>query len=246
MNIPEANGAKLVAVPNFPGYVISDQGELFCNLSFHPKIRQFSEKYRKIKGGLSRGRRLVTLSKEGEVYYKYIHRLVLESFIGPCPEGMECCHNDGNPLNNNLDNLRWDTRKSNSADTIKHGNDSKRKKKFLSDEIIINILKLLDNGESQDKIAKQFNISQTFVNNLNRGISNRNLQIKLGRKVPVIRTRAGVKVNYRKKLIEKFQTEIYETQERQCHHNWVILESLAGLEDKQCSVCGKYDLSLGI
>lgn len=42
-----------------------------------------------------------------------VHRLVLEAFIGKCPEGMECCHNDGNKNNNNLENLRWDTHRNN-------------------------------------------------------------------------------------------------------------------------------------
>lgn len=50
-----------------------------------------------------------------------VHRLVLEAFVGPCPEGMQACHNDGNPSNNCLHNLRWDTAKSNHADKVSHG-----------------------------------------------------------------------------------------------------------------------------
>lgn len=62
----------------------------------------------------------VSLSKNNKVYHKRIHRLVLESFVGPCPEGMEGCHNDGNALNNNIENLRWDTGKENQKDRINH------------------------------------------------------------------------------------------------------------------------------
>lgn len=51
-----------------------------------------------------------------------VHRLVLESFVGPCPEGWECCHNDGDPTNNRLENLRWDTRSNNGHDRVRHGN----------------------------------------------------------------------------------------------------------------------------
>lgn len=50
-----------------------------------------------------------------------IHRLVLEMFIGPCPDGMECRHLDGNPLNNRLDNLRWGTHLENMEDRRRHG-----------------------------------------------------------------------------------------------------------------------------
>lgn len=51
----------------------------------------------------------------------FVHRLVIETFLGSCPEGMECCHNDGDCENNRLENLRWDTPKNNQKDRIKHG-----------------------------------------------------------------------------------------------------------------------------
>ena len=50
----------------------------------------------------------------------YVHRLVLEAFVGPAPDGMEACHNDGDPTNNRLDNLRWDTRSANNTDAVRH------------------------------------------------------------------------------------------------------------------------------
>lgn len=58
----------------------------------------------------------------------YIHRAVLEAFVGPCPDGQEACHNDSNRSNNYVENLRWDTRFGNCQD-IKaigsHGNTQK-------------------------------------------------------------------------------------------------------------------------
>ena len=40
----------------------------------------------------------------------YIHRLVAEHFIGPCPElGMVVNHIDGDPFNNHVSNLEWAT-----------------------------------------------------------------------------------------------------------------------------------------
>lgn len=50
-----------------------------------------------------------------------VHRLVAESFLGKCPENMECCHNNGNSKDNKITNLRWDTVKSNHADKKSHG-----------------------------------------------------------------------------------------------------------------------------
>lgn len=57
----------------------------------------------------------------GKSVLRNVGRLVLETFIGPCPEKMELCHNDGNPANNRLENLRWDTHSSNMLDKRKHG-----------------------------------------------------------------------------------------------------------------------------
>ncbi len=50
-----------------------------------------------------------------------IHALVLETFVGPRPPGMMPCHSDGDPANNRLDNLRWDTMSANMHDAVHHG-----------------------------------------------------------------------------------------------------------------------------
>jgi hypothetical protein len=64
---------------------------------------------------------LITIRANGQSYYRRVHQIVMEAFNGKCPAGLVCCHNDGNPLNNNLDNLRWDTVQGNLDDMIKHG-----------------------------------------------------------------------------------------------------------------------------
>ncbi len=68
-----------------------------------------------------RGHMTVQLCKNNKSKNFQIHRLVLEAFIGPCPQGLECCHNDGNPKNNKQSNLRWDTKSSNRKDSVIHG-----------------------------------------------------------------------------------------------------------------------------
>jgi len=51
----------------------------------------------------------------------YPHQLVLKTFVGPCPEGMEGCHSNGDPTDDRLENVRWDTHKNNMADCARHG-----------------------------------------------------------------------------------------------------------------------------
>lgn len=54
-----------------------------------------------------------------QVSYR-VHVLVLETFVGPRPAGMEACHNNGDPRDNRLSNLRWDSRAANREDAIRH------------------------------------------------------------------------------------------------------------------------------
>ncbi len=64
--------------------------------------------------------RQVCLSSQTHKVLKVSH-LVLEAFVGPRPEGKECCHWDGNSFNNCLSNLRWDTHVENMRDMDRHG-----------------------------------------------------------------------------------------------------------------------------
>lgn len=53
--------------------------------------------------------------------YRYVHRLMLEAFIGPCPDGYYGCHWDDDPGHNCLGNLRWSDPTGNVFDTIRNG-----------------------------------------------------------------------------------------------------------------------------
>lgn len=52
---------------------------------------------------------------------RVVHQLVLEAFVGPRPEGYEACHNNGDPSDNRVENLRWDTKSANALDSVRHG-----------------------------------------------------------------------------------------------------------------------------
>lgn len=52
---------------------------------------------------------------------RYVHQLILETFVGPCPQDMEAMHADDNPANNRLDNLSWGTHRRNIGDAHRKG-----------------------------------------------------------------------------------------------------------------------------
>lgn len=68
---------------------------------------------------VSRAHAVVSLNRPGTQEVRLVHHLVLEAFSGPCPEGMEGCHNDGNSLHNAVSNLRWGTPQSNADDRVR-------------------------------------------------------------------------------------------------------------------------------
>lgn len=47
--------------------------------------------------------------------------LVAEAFFGPRRDGLIVCHYDGNPENNYVENLRWDTLSANRLDDVRLG-----------------------------------------------------------------------------------------------------------------------------
>jgi hypothetical protein len=116
-------------VPGYEGYYrVSDWGRV---KSVARKVRckdpwggmrEYPVKEKIRKGVIqNNGYLMIGLLKPGASWMAGVHRLVLLTFIGPCPKGMLACHYDGNKENNRLTNLRWDTPKNNTADSIRHG-----------------------------------------------------------------------------------------------------------------------------
>lgn len=101
-------------------YEVSDRGSV---RSLDRTVMRSNGSPQRVAGRVLRGRSdqsgHLSVNLPGE--QRLIHRLVLEAFVGPCPPGMEACHNDGDPANNSLGNLRWDTHLANMHDKVRHG-----------------------------------------------------------------------------------------------------------------------------
>jgi HNH endonuclease len=108
---------------------------------------------------------VVNLSTGGKKSQRFVHRLVLEAFVGPRPPGLVCCHGDGDPTNNRLENLRWDTYLANSADMLLHGTrligSAARSK--LSEEEVLEIRRLRSEGMSIPRLAMTYGVSHQNI-----------------------------------------------------------------------------------
>lgn len=117
-----------VAIAEFPGYYIDKNADVWSARRTKNKpygrgfVTYLSNDLKKLKAINHNGGYLcVKLRKDGKYHDKLLHRLMLEVFVGPCPDGMECCHRDSNKHNNVLSNLRWDTRQGNVSDMVANG-----------------------------------------------------------------------------------------------------------------------------
>lgn len=103
-------------------YQVSSLGRL---RSLDRSVRHAKGGLRKIKGrllkpGLARtGHLLTPLGRR--THGQLVHRLVAVAFIGPCPDGQEVRHLNGDPADNRVENLAYGTRRRNNMDVVLHG-----------------------------------------------------------------------------------------------------------------------------
>jgi hypothetical protein len=98
-----------------------------------------------------------------------VHRLVLETFVGPRPEGCEACHCNGVRTDNRLANLRWDTARENQMDRARHGTSNRGERcgavKLTEDQARY----IMNSTEPGWELARRFAVSQQTICNLRKG-----------------------------------------------------------------------------
>src|ERR1700733_11603441 len=131
---------KTKPIPKYGGfYKVSDTGRVWtCRVPGRRKDKKGPWREMTLSPHIRSGHLLVGLVYGDQPKTRYVHQLVLEAFVGPCPEGMECRHfPDRNPANNNLENLQWATYQTNQIDRTKHGT-SNRGERCAASKLIKN------------------------------------------------------------------------------------------------------------
>jgi hypothetical protein len=117
-------------IDGYPRYEVSDRGRvralagtgevnLPCGVTYR---RNYRARVLALTPHGRAKRPAVSLTRDGDKRLSIqVHRLVARAFLGTPPPGHVVCHNDGDPTNNRLSNLRYDTPKGNNDDKRRHG-----------------------------------------------------------------------------------------------------------------------------
>lgn len=166
-------GVDYKEVPGFAGYLVGSDGTVWSN-RFGSRWGLFQGKYKRLKDSPDKDGYFCyrLYNGTGVSHFAHGHSLVLVTFVGPCPEGLEGCHNDGNPANNQLNNLRWGTRTSNAADCISHGRRPRHERHGrakIENRDAFEIMRLVADGCSKASVGRCFGISGTQVSRIVSG-----------------------------------------------------------------------------
>ena len=156
-------------VPGYEGkYQVSDQGDVRrwwrYRKRWGPNLRTWPDKD---------GYRAVGLSTPGvrAPHQQRVHRLVAAAFLGPTPEGMFVCHNNGDPADNRLENLRIDSPKGNSRDQARHGTQNRLRgaqnggTRFTEEDVLA-IRKRRAEGETITSLAREYGVGISTISRI--------------------------------------------------------------------------------
>jgi len=114
-------------------------------------------------------RDVLGLWKNNKVTICRPHKLVMEAFVSIKPDGMECCHFDGNPQNNHLSNLRWDTSKNNHADKIRQGTTNRGENCDTAKLTLEQVKSIRNDNRLQRLIAADYKIAESMISRIKSG-----------------------------------------------------------------------------
>lgn len=157
-------------IEDFPGYCVDINGGIWTCWTTG---RKMTNVWRRLNGRRVRGYIQITLYKNGIPHFKYAHVIVLETFVGPRPDGMEVRHfPDNNRANNTLSNLSWGSPKENGLDKISHGTSCRGEnsgKSKLTEKDVLYARELFKKGYTIKEVSNIIGVSKSCISEMKRG-----------------------------------------------------------------------------
>lgn len=118
------------------------------------------------------GYHVIVFSVPGKKHIgRYVHRMVMETFVGPCPEGSEVSHLNGDNSDNRLANLRYESRKENHARKVEHQTDyngARNPAAKLTDQ---QVREIRASKAPETALAKIYGVTRATIGRARRGDS---------------------------------------------------------------------------
>lgn len=111
---------------------------------------------------------VVHLGVNKKKYNVQVGRLVLMAFCGMPEKDQECCHNNGNPSDNSIANLRWDTHFENNQDRVKHGTYARGEDHHQSKLTEDQVRYIFSSEERGCDLALRFSVNQTIISDIRK------------------------------------------------------------------------------
>lgn len=165
-------------IPGYEGlYEVSDQGRVKRLANTRGKSL---ERIRKLTVNRF-GYRCVGLTINGRQRIYFVHKLVMQAFVGPCPRGKNINHKNGIKSNNYLSNLEYVTQSENMKHAFAlelkqppsnsvHPGSSNGRAKLTNDDVRM-IRKLVESGMTKKAVGERFNVAGPTIGKIIRGVS---------------------------------------------------------------------------
>jgi hypothetical protein len=98
-----------------------------------------------------------------------VHQMVLETFIGVRPPGATCSHLDGNPSNNVLTNLAWETHSVNCMRKHQHGTSQGGERNGSAKLTQLQVAEIRASKLGSRRLAPIYGVSDAHIRNIRRG-----------------------------------------------------------------------------
>lgn len=146
-------------------YEVSDLGRVRSKDRVYERSngRPFTAYGRLLPVHWSDGYLRVRLNVPGFPKWHMVHKLVMETFVGPRPDGMVIRHLDGSATNCALTNLKYGTNSENQMDRKDHGTWHDKTERRLDDGQIIQMRERRASGEMLKVLANEFGVSASYV-----------------------------------------------------------------------------------